>query len=205
MSLLTSRLPTSVIINNLEFKLNTNFRNSIIFEELILNEDISKEQVQNKALELYYNRPIIKEYRFPALQGIMWFYSCGRPEEETEGRREQHNNTKISDIYSFKYDDEYIYSAFLGQYGIDLQDIDYLHWWKFKAMFKSLKNDNKIVEIMGYRSMDLNSIKDKEQKAFYKKMQDIYKLPEIINKDELEKQNALEEALLNGGDISGIL
>lgn len=205
MSLLTSKLPTNVIINNLEFRLNTNFRNSIIFEELILNEDISKEEVQNKALELYYNRPIIKEYRLLALQGIMWFYSCGRPEEETEGRREQHNNTKISDIYSFKYDDEYIYSAFLDQYGIDLQDIDYLHWWKFKAMFKSLKNDNKIVEIMGYRSMDLNSIKDKEQKAFYKKMQDIYKLPEIINKNELEKQNALEEALLNGGDISNIL
>ncbi len=205
MSLLTSRLPTSVIINNLEFKLNTNFRNSIIFEELILNEDISKEEVQNKALALYYSRPIIAEYRLPALQFIMWFYSCGRPEEETEGRKEYNSNTKSSDIYSFKYDDEYIYSAFLDQYCIDLQDIDYLHWWKFKAMFKSLKSNNKIVEIMGYRSMDLNSIKDKEQKAFYKKMQDIYKLPEIINKNELEKQKVLEEALLNGGDISNIL
>lgn len=205
MSLLTSKLPTSVIINNLEFKLNTNFRNSIVFEELILNEDISKEEVQNKALELYYNRPIIKEYRLPALQGIMWFYSCGRPEEEMEGRKEYNSKAKISDIYSFKYDDQFIYSAFLNQYGIDLQDIDYLHWWKFKAMFKSLKSDNKIVEIMGYRSMDLNSIKDGSQKAFYKKMKDLYKLPEIINKDELEKQKALEEALLNGADISDIL
>ncbi|WP_042265038.1 Gp15 family bacteriophage protein, partial [Clostridium butyricum] len=121
------------------------------------------------------------------------------------GRKEQYSSKKGSDIYSFKYDDEYIYSAFLDQYNIDLQDIDYLHWWKFKAMFKSLKSDNKIVEIMGYRNMDLNSIKDTDQKAFYKKMQDIYKLPEIINKDELEKQKALEEALLNGGDISSIL
>ena len=72
-------------------------------------------------------------------------------------------------------------------------------------MFKSLKSDNKIVEIMGYRSMDLNSIKDKEQKSFYKKMQDIYKLPEIIDKDELEKQKAIENALLHGGDLSLIL
>ena len=53
--------------------------------------------------------------------------------------------------------------------------------------------------------MDLNSIKDKEQKSFYKKMQDIYKLPEIIDKDELEKQKAIEDALLNGGDLSLIL
>lgn len=205
MSLLTSKLPTSILIDNIEFKINSNFRNSIVFENLILNEDISKEEVQDKAISLYYDQPIIDRFKNAALQGIMWFYSCGRPEKETESRKERHNNTKNSDIYSFKYDDEYIYSAFLDQYGIDLQDVDYLHWWKFKAMFKSLKSDNKIVEIMGYRSMDLNSIKDKEQKAFYKKMQDIYKLPEIINKDELEKQKALEEALLNGGDISSIL
>lgn len=204
MSLLTSKLPKSISIDGLKFEINSNFRQSIIFEELILNEDISKEEVQDKAIQLYYKQPIIQSYRPLALQGIIWFYSCGRPEEE-QLRKEQHNNTKSSDIYSFKYDDEYIYSAFLDQYGIDLQDIDYLHWWKFKAMFKSLKSDNKIVEIMGYRSMDLNSIKDKEQKAFYKKMQDIYRLPQIVNKDELEKQKALEDALLNGGDISNIL
>lgn len=205
MSLLTSRMPKSIAIDNMEFHLNTNFRNSIVFEDLILNEDISKEEVQEKAISLYYNQPIIDRFKNAALQGIMWFYSCGRPIEETEGRKEQYSSKKGSDIYSFKYDDEYIYSAFLDQYNIDLQDIDYLHWWKFKAMFKSLKSDNKIVEIMGYRNMDLNSIKDTDQKAFYKKMQDIYKLPEIINKDELEKQRKLEEALLNGGDLSYIL
>lgn len=205
MSLLTSKLPTNISIDDIKFEINSNFRNSILFEELILNEDINKEEVQDKAIQLYYKQPIIQSYRPLALQGIIWFYSCGRSEEEeTQGRKENYNS-KQKNIYSFKYDDEYIYSAFLDQYGIDLQDIDYLHWWKFKAMFKSLKSDNKIVEIMGYRSMDLNSIKDKEQKAFYKKMQDLYKLPEIINKDELEKQKALEEALLNGGDLSSIL
>ncbi|EES48443.1 bacteriophage Gp15 family protein [Clostridium botulinum] len=205
MSLLTSKLQTSILIDDIEFQLNTNFRNSIIFEELILNEDIRKQEVQEKAIKLYYNQPIIDKFKNTALQGIIWFYSCGRPEEETEGKKEQHSNIKSSDIYSFKYDDEYIYSAFLDQYGIDLQDIDYLHWWKFKAMFKSLKSDNKIVEIMGYRSMDLNSINDKSQKDFYKKMQDLYKLPTIINKGEFEKQKAIEDALLSGGDLSGIL
>lgn len=205
MSLLTSKLPRSILIDDIEFHLNTNFRNSIIFEELILNEDISKEEVQEKAIKLYYEQPIIEKFKPAALQGIIWFYSCGRPEEEIQGKKESHDNIKSSDIYSFKYDDEYIYSAFLDQYGVDLQDVDYLHWWKFKAMFKSLKSDNKIVEIMGYRSMDLNPIKDNGQKAFYKKMKDLYKLPEIINRDEFEKQKAIEEALLNGGDLSTIL
>ncbi|WP_242840658.1 Gp15 family bacteriophage protein [Clostridium hydrogeniformans] len=46
----------------------------------------------------------------------------------------------------------------LDQYGADLQNVEYLHWWKFKA----LKEDNEIFKIMGYRYMDLGKIKDKE-------------------------------------------
>ena len=49
-------------------------------------------------------------------------------------------------------------------------------------MFKSLKGDNEIVKIMGYRSVDLSKIKDKEQKLYYKKMKELYKIP--ILKDE---------------------
>ena len=101
------------------------------------------------------------------------------------------------------HDDDYIYAAFMDQYNIDLQDIEYLHWWKFKAMFKSLKEDNEIVKIMGYRSMDLSKIKDKEEKAYYKKMQELYKLP--ISKDEKEKLDEITVALLNGGDLSKVL
>ena len=70
-------------------------------------------------------------------------------------------------------------------------------------MFKSLKEDNEIVKIMGYRSMDLSKIKDKEEKAYYKKMQELYKLP--ISKDEKEKLDEITVALLNGGDLSKVL
>jgi len=47
--------------------------------------------------------------------------------------------------------------------------------------FKALKEDNEIVKIMGYRAVDLGKIKDKEQKAYYKKMKDLYKI--FISKD----------------------
>ncbi len=72
-----------------------------------------------------------------------------------------------------------------------------------KAMFKGLKEDNEIVKIMGYRAMDVNKIKDKEQKAHYKKMQDLHKIP--INKDEKGKLDEINNILLNGGDVSKVL
>ena len=91
----------------------------------------------------------------------------------------------------------------MDQYRIDLQDIEDLHWWKFKAMFKSLKEDNEIVKIMGYRSVDLSKIKDKEEKAYYRNMKELHKIP--VSQSEREKIDKINEILLNGGDISEIL
>ena len=93
-------------------------------------------------------------------------------------------------IYSYVFDNDLIYSAFKNQYNIDLEEIDYLHWWKFKAMFNGLKADNKIVEIMGYRSIELSEIKDKEMRKHYKKLQQIYKLPDMRTEEQKESDFA---------------
>lgn len=51
----------------------------------------------------------------------------------------------------YELDSDLIYSAFLGQYGIDLVDIEELHWWKFLALIKGLNDSTRLKEIMGYR------------------------------------------------------
>ncbi len=56
-----------------------------------------------------------------------------------------------------------------------------------------LKSDNKIVEIMGYRAMDLSKIKDKEMKKHYKQLQEDNKLPDM--RSEEEKEEDFAEAL----------
>ena len=85
----------------------------------------------------------------------------------------------------------------MDQYSIDLNSIKYLHWWKFKAMFKSLKEDNLISKIISYRSIDLSEIKDDEEKARYKKLKEIYKLPNQYEKEDNEKLKEIEEMLMN--------
>ena len=119
---------------------------------------------------------------------MLWFYKCGKEEKEETSQKATRENVKR--IYSYEFDNELIYSAFKDQYGIDLQDIDYLHWWKFKAMFDALKEDNKIVEIMGYRAVNLNKIKDKEMSKHYKKMQKLYALPDMRSEEEKESDFA---------------
>lgn len=200
MNILIDLLPKEVTIDNKEYKINSDFRTSILFELLMQDSSIGEEDKILMALQLYY--PQIPMNINGAIEKMLWFYRCGKDISKSKGNGK---GKSVTQIYSFEHDDDYIYAAFMDQYGIDLQDIDYLHWWKFKAMFKSLKEDNEIVKIMGYRSMDLSKIKDKEQKAYYKKMKELYKIPTQISKDEEEKLKEIEQVLQNGGDLSKLL
>jgi len=198
-NILIDELPNTVKIDNEEYKINSGFRESILFELMMQDTSISEEDKIIQALELYY--PILPKNINEAIEKILWFYRCGKDEVETKNK----GTGKSTQIYSYNFDDDLIYSAFLDQYGVDLQDVNYLHWWKFKAMFKALKEDNEIVKIMEYRAMDVNKDKDKEQKAYYTKMKELYKIPSNISKGEKEKLNEIEEILLNGGDLSKVL
>lgn len=174
-NILTNKLPIEVNIDGVLYKINSDYRTSIIFSKLIEENDIT-EELTLKVLKLYY--PVIPKNIQQAINKIGWFYGCGIDELEKESASTSISSNKK--IFDFEEDAKYIYSAFLSQYRIDLQEIEYLHWWKFKALFESLNDDNEIVKIMQYRAMDLSKIKDKEQRKFYKKMQETYKLKEKI-------------------------
>ncbi|MFX0548203.1 bacteriophage Gp15 family protein [Hathewaya histolytica] len=199
MNILIDILPTTVNIEGEDYEINSDFRTSILFEILMQDSELNHENKIIQALQLYY--PTIPKNINEAVEKILWFYRCGKDEIKSKNK----GAGKTIQVYSYEYDDDYIYSAFLDQYGVDLQDMEYLHWWKFKAMFKSLKEDNELVKIMGYRVIDLGKIKDKEQKNYYKKMKELYKIPTNISKNEKEKLNKIEEILLNGGDLDKIL
>lgn len=202
MSILLDPLPEKVKIRGTDYPINWDFRTSIRFELLVQDDEVSDEQKIREALKLYY--PIKPQNPAEAVDKIIWFYGCGK-EKEPEQKRNASESTETShkQVYSFDYDAEYIYAAFLSQYGIDLTKIEKLHWWKFRAMFKALDEKCEFVKIMGYRSMKITSKMSKEQRAFYKKMQALHALP--ASQKEREETNRLVEALLNGGDLTGLV
>lgn len=58
-------------------------------------------------------------------------------------------------------------------------------------------------KIMEYRSVDINANMTKEQRDFYRRKKELYALP--LPADEEEKVDAIAEALMNGGDLTGLL
>lgn len=174
--LLLDKLPTHTPTG---LKIRSDFRESIKFELLMQDNRINDNEKIPMALNLYYYEvpnDIVK-----AIEDMLWFYRCGK-----EIKTSQKETSEARQIYSYEFDDEYIYSAFRDQYGINLQTIKYLHWWEFKALFQGLKEDNLIVKIMGYRSINLASIKDKEEKKYYKKLKKLYALPDMRTEEQKE-------------------
>ena len=79
-------------------------------------------------------------------------------------------------MYSFEQDAECIYSAFREVYGINLQTIPYMHWWEFQTLFAGLPEKTEIKQRIMYRSIDLRTIKDKDERKRIKKIQEIVAL-----------------------------
>ena len=167
---------------------------------------ISRETITGKEFMKIF-RAVEKGLEIPenldaAVDGLLWFYAGGkRWREKRAGAVE--GAAEVQRIYSFEHDDDYIYSAFLPQYHIDLQDIEYLHWWRFKALLRTLSSDLEFSKIMEYRSVDIDATMTKEQRDFYRRKKELYALP--LPADEEEKVDAIAEALMNGGDLTGLL
>lgn len=175
------------------YKIKTSFKQGIKFELLMQDRELSKEEQVELALNLFYFENDLKEIKTAKdiekrIEDIVWFYKCEK-EEKTSLKK---GKNKQKQIYSYEFDDNKIYSAFIQQYNIDLQKND-LHWWQFKSLFESLTEETQIVQIMGYRALDITKIKDKKEKKRYKELQEIYKLPDM--RTEEEKEEDFAEAL----------
>lgn len=198
MNLLIERPPSSVWIGDVEYEIRSDFRISILFELMMQDPEVDSGQKMLQTLDLYY--PVIPSNTEDALAAIVWFYQCGKEPRKTA---EIGRGGAEECIYSFEFDDGYIYSAFLEQYGIDLNETQYLHWWKFRALFLALKEGCEFRRIMGFRAMEISSSLSQKEQAFYREMKEQYRIP--MARSEQEKLDAIEQALLNGGDLTGLL
>lgn len=186
-----NKLPYFVILQGRKYKINVDFRNMISFENKVQDKSVSNSEKIEYGLrhfypvffytenynKLLYNQQLYKE----ACEKLIWFYKCGREDYHKSGN----GKTSNKQIYSYEYDDEYIYGAFYDQYCIDLA-YDNVHWWKFKALLKSLKDDTEFVKIKGYRAY---TGKDKNMLE----LKDYWELPKPI--EEQERLNKIYEML----------
>ena len=192
MNILIDSLPETVNIRGVDYRINTGFRTSVLFELLVRDKTIPDQGKIYGMLQLYF--PEIPPDHDEAIKKILWFFNCGKEQKKREEPRNQtaKDFQKNKELYSFEKDASLIYAAFLSEYGIDLQDIEDLHWWKFSAMFEGLSENCKIRHVMNIRGMSVSGLSRREKKRI-NELKKLYALDDEISIDKrvaLAKRNA---------------
>lgn len=202
MNILMEQFPTELEVRGRNYPIRWDFCTALACNEIIEN---SQELTQGELLEMlgkFYKK--CKYYTEEHIEKMFWFFSCGREKEKKSFPR------KIAGInnkqpFDFQKDAELIYAGFQQQYGIDLQN-ENMHWWRFMILLENLGESTRLSKVIEYRTRDTSSKHlSKEERAFYKAMQQYYGLDRKHNGQENERLKQIEEALMKGEDITGLL
>lgn len=201
MSVLTKRFPKNLYINGVECPINADFRTVLRCYEIQGKKKELSEEDLIAILRKFYKKQ--RSFDEEHVSQMFWFFSCGREKKKSFPRKIAGINNKQP--FDFEEDADLIYAGFLQQYGIDLQEVD-MHWWKFMILLENLGTDTRLSRIMEYRTIDTASKHlSKDQRKYYQAMQRYYGLDQHVAPEISERERMIEEALLNGGDVSRIL
>lgn len=175
LNVLYEDLPECVIVDGKRYPIITDFREMIKLSELIEDDDVPDMKKVLLAMK-WYEREVPEDLE-SAMYALGEFLAARNLYQNNEENDDQNNESFTNNpAFSFQEDAGCIYSAFRECYGIDLQATGYMHWWKFRTLFDWLPEDTEIKQRMYYRTLNLNSIKDKDERKRVKQIQERIRL-----------------------------
>jgi len=183
MNLLISDPPQELTVDGIVYPIDAHYRNCLVilraFEDSRLT-DYEKRQVMLNRLYGKENVPTNKE---KAAEAATDFLNCGEELKESKSGR----------LYSFSHDAKYIRSAIEKSHRINLEEVGFLHWWKFIYLFFDLDENcffNQLVSLRQRRKHPKSLTK--EEKRYIEENADIINLPEPEQR-EVQSDPVMEE------------
>lgn len=107
-------------------------------------------------------------------------------------------------VMDYEQDADAIYASFLSEYGIDLLDVEHLHWRKFRALMSGLGGQCALAARVQLREMDTSKLKGRDKVKADKAKRRVA-LKERVSAEEKAIQEELQRALEEGRDPAPIL
>lgn len=171
MNLFYEQFPETVMVHQRQIPILTDFREYIRLLDMLRDpEPTVWEKTYIIGQYFLEDTPVDKE----AIESLTEFVVMAGREKAGIGGEE----TSQKELFSFRIDYPYILSGFLRDYGIDLDTVEYLHWWKFRMLFDGLSEDTEIRQRIMYRGIDLKTVKDKDERKRIQRIQSSIALPE---------------------------
>lgn len=177
------------------YKINTDYRYALQCFKIIEDKSISDMERAVAVVSVLFGQEDengditgIPENLELALEKASIFLSCAKEDKISEISKKD---------MDFEYDKEYIYSSFMSDYNIDLNNTE-MHFWKFCTLISGLTEDSILNRVRDLRNLNLPDYKDPKTRSRLQEAQERVALPENEEYDEedleaLEKFNKLLE------------
>lgn len=181
MNVLLERLPTAVEISGKVYEINSDFRDCLNIILAFEDPELTEYEKRIVMLDLLYKE--MPDDIVEACRVAVKFLNCG----EEIGKS---HKTKTR-LYSFEKDAKYIFTAINQSHSIDLEKVEYLHWWKFCYMFLDVGEDCFFSHLVDLRARKAKNKLTKEEKEFCNNNPDLIDLPKVFSAEEIIEQNEL--------------
>lgn len=178
MNFFYEKFPESVEVDGKAVRVITDFREYIRLLDMLKDSELEIHEKIWLISQYFLDDIRINDGAVSALTRFVNMKDLETDQEEVEkdGEGEEEELSSQS-LFSYSADYPYILSGFLRDYGIDLNTVKYLHWWKFRMLFDGLSEDTEIKQRIMYRSIDLSTIKDKDERKRIARIQHRIRLP----------------------------
>ena len=178
MNLFYEEFPDNIEISGQKIRIVTDFREFIKLLDMLKDDELSERDKVCILCEYFLDDvPDLEE----AIEQLCLFVAMKTEKNKEES--ESGSLDRCKPLFSYSIDFPYIFSGFLRDYHIDLCETKYMHWWKFRMLFDGLSEDTEIKQRIMYRSIDINTVKDKEERKRIRKIQSAIQLPEEMLSD----------------------
>lgn len=170
--------PNTVSIHGEDVAIITDFREYIRLLDMLKCEELNAMQKTTFLAQYFLDEIEVDTEAILALTAFVVMNSDSDEADPDEEEGEIVESRSKKNLFSYEIDYPFILSGFLRDYGIDLEMVEYLHWWKFRMLFDGLSEDTEIKQRIMYRSIDLSDIKDKDERNRIAKIQRRIRLPQ---------------------------
>lgn len=144
-------------------EINADFRNILRIFAVLTDDGIPEIKRIDKLIQWFYIDPpweICGTYRQMVIliQAFADFVNpemCGGHDEDD---RENLKNSMGKQRFCYDFDAEEIYAGFLSEYGIDLTETEFMHWYKFRILLSNLSGGSAFKKKIELRFMDLSHL-----------------------------------------------
>ncbi len=167
MNALTDKFPCKIRLDEKIYDINADFRNCIRIIQAFEDGDLSITDKYEILIRRLYKTVPDDNILLAIERGIEFLNLGEKPRVE---------NATTKRVYSFEKDSQYIYSAIKQTHQIDLEEVDFLHWWKFVYLFSDVNADCAFSNMVSLRDKRNRGKLTKEEREIFNRSRELLDL-----------------------------